>query len=123
MPSLATPTWQSVTQVLVWGGVLIAVIVVFFGGLWYYRKRLLGGQEDSSGAAWTLDDVQRMRQEGQLTEEEYRALRAALVAAYRGEKSGPGGPKGPISAQGPVSPGEEADKNGPDFDLRNGPTG
>jgi hypothetical protein len=84
---------------------------------------LLGGEDDGSGVAWTLDDLQRMRQEGQLTEEEYRALRAAMVAVYRGGKVASGSQECPEPVQGPVSVREEPDKSGPDFDLRKGPTG
>ena len=122
MPNLATATWQNMTQVLIWGGVLILAVVVFFTGLWYYRKLLLRDDPDVGGVAWTLDDLHRMRQEGQLTEEEYRALRATMVAAFQGKKADVGQSGGPGGGKDPGVAGEEPDKRGPDFDLRKGPT-
>ena len=123
MPSLATSTSQSVTQVLIWGGVLILAVVVLFGGLWYYRKRVLDTGEGDSGGMWTFDDLLRMRQGGQLTEEEYQSLRAALVAAYRGDKADSTGSGDPTPMPGAGLAGDRPDKNGPDFDLRKGPAG
>jgi len=103
---LANSMANSVTQVLIWGGVLILAVVFLFGGLWYYRRWWLRGDEPSGDTAWTLDDLRRLRAEGQITEEEYQALRAAMTAAFRGDKGQ-----------------SEADKVEPDFDLRNGPPG
>ncbi len=122
MAGLAASTSQNVTQVLVWGGVLILAVVVLFGGLWYYRKRVLRRDEPAGGEAWSFEDLRRMRQEGRITDAEYQALRAALAGAYRGDR------EKRFSAQGPMVvgrdlTGEESDKNAQDFDLREGPPG
>ena len=99
-------------------------VVVLFGGLWYYRKWLLRGgksESDSSGV-WTFDDLRRMKQEGKITEEEYQALRATLVAAYRGEAEPKKTEDTTYQTVWELSD-DQSDKNGPDFDLRNGPSG
>ena len=121
-PALGTATMDSVLQVLIWGGVLLLAVIVLFGVVWYYRRRWLTLGEPTRGTPWTLDDLRRMREAGQITEEEYRALRATLVAAFRGGQDDdsdvvwtPADGLGEIEGQ--------ADKNAPDFDLRKGPDG
>jgi len=119
-PALGASTTDSVIQVLIWGGVLLLAAIVLFGVVWYYRRRWLTRSELTGGTPWTLDDLRRMREAGHITEEEYRALRAALVAAFRGGQADATGrtpPGGPDEIQGP------ADKNAPDFDLRKGHEG
>ena len=119
-PVLGAPTTDSVMQILVWGGVLLLAVIVLFGVAWYYRRRWLIRSESAGRTPWTLDDLGRMREAGHITEEEYRALRATLVAAFRG------GQADPASRVPPDEPGEieaRADKIAPDFDLRKGPEG
>ncbi len=122
MAGLAASTSQNVTQVLVWGGVLMLAVIVLFGGLWYYRKRVLGRDEPTSGEAWSFEDLQRMRQEGRITDAEYRALRATLAGAFRGDRGKQVSVPGPLIAERELRS-EESDKNAPDFDLREGPPG
>ena len=121
-PALGASSTDSVIQVLIWGGVLLLAVIVLFGAVWYYRRRWLTRSELTGGTPWTLDDLRRMHEAGQITEEEYRALRATLVAAFRGGQDDdsdvvwtPADGLGEIEGQ--------ADKNAPDFDLRKGPDG
>ena len=120
-PALGASSTDSVIQVLIWGGVLLLAVIVLFGAVWYYRRRWLTRSELTGGTPWTLDDLRRMREAGDITEEEYRALRAALVAAYRGGQTEDDVVWTPADGLGEVQ--GPADKNAPDFDLRNGPEG
>lgn len=51
--------------------------------VWYYR-RWQQRPTTSSTATWSLDDLIRMREEGQLTESEFRQLRSTLINAFTG---------------------------------------
>jgi len=108
-------------QILIWGGLLLAAVIVLFGGVWYYRRRWLTRSEPTGGTAWTLDDLRRMREAGHITEEEYRALRAALVAAFRGGQTEDDVVWTPADGLDEVQ--GQADKNAPDFELRKGHEG
>ena len=120
-PALGASTTDSVIQVLIWGGVLLLAAIVLFGVVWYYRRRWLARGKSTGGTPWTLDDLRRMREAGDITEEEYRALRAALVAAFRGGQTEDDVVWTPADGLGEV-PGRP-DKNAPDFDLRKGHEG
>ena len=114
--ALASMSSDDVTQIILWCTVLILAIVVLFLGVWYYRRRWIETSAGSSDQTpWTLDDLRNMKEAGQLSEEEYQALRASMIAAFR-----PKGPKetSPGTGTGPTDPREK----GSDFDLRNGPS-
>jgi hypothetical protein len=63
-----------------------------------YRKRLMKGSQEAIGA-WTLDNLRDMRESGQLTDEEYQALRQRMIrramGAAGGVKAKPNPPAGP----------------------------
>src|SRR5689334_13391747 len=80
---LASITTQSATRAFVAGGLLIAAAIVLFLGLWYYRRRWMD-VDNFPEAAWTFEDLQKLREKGDLTEEEYQALRSALKNSFRG---------------------------------------
>lgn len=112
---LATVVSDGVVSILVWGGILILACVALFGGLWYYRQRFLRSEEPTQQTPWTFDDLARMKEAGNLSEEEYRALRAAMIAAFGGRKGPPAAGR-PASRPNPGAMGSEGD-----FELRKGP--
>ncbi len=60
---------------------IVAVLVLSWLGwalITRYRRNLLKYTDDGP-ATWTLDDLREMRQSGQITDEEYRALRQQLI--------------------------------------------
>lgn len=114
IPALAA-VGDNVIRIVIWCLVLIVAIVVLFVGVWYYRRRWFRMMDGSGTTAWTFDDLHRLREQGQISEEEYRALRASLVAAFKGEKSPTSGSTG-TSARGEVR------ESGDDFELRNPPS-
>jgi hypothetical protein len=63
-----------------------------------YRKRLMKGSKEAIGA-WTLDDLRDMKESGQLTDQEYQALRQRMIRKTMGEagrtRAKPNPPAGP----------------------------
>ncbi len=112
---LAGMVSDNVVSILVWSGVLLLACVALFAGLWYYRRRFLGGDEPAQQTPWTFDDLRRMKEAGSLSDEEYRALRAAMIAAFSGGK----GPSSP--PQRPPGPSGRSQGAEGDFELRKGP--
>ncbi len=84
--TLAASIQELTTQVVIWGGLLIGAATLLFGGVWYYRRRWLESDDRTGDEPWTLDDLHRMKQAGQISDEEYRVLRESIVAAFRGDK-------------------------------------
>jgi hypothetical protein len=81
-------------KIIVAGLLLILAFCVLGVAIWYYRRWWMG-QEETSGIAWTFDDLRRLRDDGDLTDEEYERMRAALIRRYAGgDVSGGGAPSG-----------------------------
>jgi hypothetical protein len=73
--------------------VLIAMIVLLGTVVLLYRRSVLRGSEVSGGRdAWDLDDLHRLKSEGEITEAEYQAMRATIIRSFTGQRTGdPGG--------------------------------
>lgn len=101
---------QPLIPLLVWLGILIVVAVVGGALLMVYRRRLFA--PDSSSQAGLLDDLRAMRDQGQISPEEYDAARKRMAARVAGV------PVPPIAA-----PRLEADIRTaePGFDLTGAP--
>ncbi len=71
---------KDLTTVILIGAVIVLVMIA---GVMLYlvRERLLGGDaEDSPGPGGILESMRGMRDRGEISEEEYRAAQAAIVA-------------------------------------------
>ena len=71
-------------DIFIWGGISIVLMV----GLWIVwvalRKWYFGAaQFGSSDGLWTLEDLRRMRDSGELSEDEYETLRRQAIAVYQ----------------------------------------
>lgn len=119
MSLLAVQMGDRIGQIIFWCLVLLGLLFVLCVGLWYYRRRVLG-PVDKLEQAWTFQDIRDMRDRGELTEEEYQAIRQTMIGAYRDQQSdsppakslgGFGQHRGALSQQ-------ELDDN---FDLEKGP--
>src|SRR5687767_12579557 len=110
---LASLTAANASRIIVASILLGLAVIVLSVGLWYYRKRLMEPTV-SSGEPWTFEDLRRLRDSGNLTEEEYEALRSALKNAYRGDLSNK---KSTTTTGIPTG----SDDRGPDFDLKKTP--
>lgn len=96
----------SLTRVMVWLGVLIVVTIV--GGLvaMAVRRRLLGPDSRTDPRVGMLDELQRMRDRGEMTEDEYERTRRAIAERAAGKRSErpPGTQSGPGGS--PPDPGD-----------------
>ena len=65
-------------------GAAIALVVIVVAG-WFavVRTRWWMRDDSATDAAFTLEDLRRLRREGQLTEEEYETARTAMIGAVR----------------------------------------
>lgn len=110
---LAVSLHELTIQILAWGSLLLGAVVILFGGVWYYRHRWLRSDDRGSGEPWTLDDLARMKQAGQISDEEYRVLRESIVAAFRGEHGSQGrsGRRNSADSPPPSREGEEPPGN------------
>lgn len=84
MDVLASMMQQRARDIMVACGLLIGALIVLGVFVWYYRRRWLVGV-DTSPLPWTFEDLRRLRDQGELSEEEYQRLRAAMIGAATGE--------------------------------------
>jgi hypothetical protein len=70
------------------GGALLVLLVIVVVG-WFAIARIRSWMRENaeSEAPFTLDDLRRLRREGQLTEEEYETARQAMIGEVRGKSS------------------------------------
>ncbi|GJM25049.1 MAG: hypothetical protein DHS20C16_14640 [Phycisphaerae bacterium] len=75
------------SRIALWGGVTILSIVAFVVVVFIMRRRL-HGQDDSQSSIFDLEDLQKMRDRGDIDEAEYKALRTQAIAAMMVESDG-----------------------------------
>lgn len=111
--SLAVQVADYATQIIIACAMLMGAFLVLCLSIWYYRRRYFAS-ENSHQPGWTFEDLRRMRERGELSEDEYQALRASLLGAY-GARS----PKPDSSGTGKNA--EQLEEQGLDFDLEKSP--
>lgn len=80
MPSLLAQSGSG--SVLGWSLLLVILLMVMFFGMAMLRKWIKKDDgEEASKAGFTLGDLRRMRDEGQMTEEEFERARTQMIAA------------------------------------------
>ncbi len=79
IPAAINP--EATRQIVLASLLLIGAIIALFWAVGYYRKRFLLDDQPSGPQAWSLEDIRGMRDRGELTEEEYTALRASLIGS------------------------------------------
>lgn len=67
--------------ILVTGLVLIGAIVALGAGIWVVRRWLFSPVKSSDDDDWSLQHLREMRQEGQITDEEFETLKEKMIAA------------------------------------------
>ncbi len=73
------------SELMHWAMWLIVAMVVFWGIAAYVRRRTLDPTEmGGMSLSFGLDDLRRMREEGQISEAEYERCRAKIIAKARG---------------------------------------
>jgi len=85
---IASVRQDAVWTFIVCGGGLFVGLLLAVGAWLMIRRWCRGGGLDDGGAdLWSLDDLERMRDRGDLTEEEYRLLRARVIDAFSSDGS------------------------------------
>jgi hypothetical protein len=93
-----------------------ALIVFYIVATVYYRRFRESSSSSDDQTPWTLDDLRKLRDQGDLTPEEYQKLRAAIIGAFQRESG--------TSNTGAETPDKrETPENKSDFDLKTGPQG
>lgn len=83
-------TNQDLTQLLVWGVILIGCLLALVWILKRLRKRLISPDEGQE--VFSIQQLEALRESGQLTDEEFRRLRrVALSLSTDGQKGSAGG--------------------------------
>jgi hypothetical protein len=77
-PTPARSTQPGTGSVMVWVGVLILAAMVG-GGIWVWLRRQLLAPESAGRPATIMEDLRRMRDEGQITQEEYDSIRRNMA--------------------------------------------
>ncbi len=81
--SMPAPS-SSTADLFLWGGVLIVLLFALWLVWIWFRKWFFGtSQDEFSFELWTLADLQRMREQGDITEDEYETLHGQAVAGYQ----------------------------------------
>lgn len=78
----------AMAKVLVWCAVLLAAALALGAAFFYLRRRLLSSdEEDGDGLSFgfTLADLRRMRDQGQLNEEEFEYAKRKMAARARAQ--------------------------------------
>ena len=79
---------KNLIGIFFWGGVLIAVVIVGWLVIRAIRRRISNPPTEMMGFGFSLKQIEAMYKNGELTEEEYKALkrRKAEQAARTAEK-------------------------------------
>lgn len=73
-----------------WAGIvwacllLLSALIILYVGVSVFRRYWLKAP-DTSSEPWTLDDLRKMRDQGQLTQAEFESLRAAMIGSLTGD--------------------------------------
>jgi hypothetical protein len=90
-PAPAPPPPKASTGDIVLAVVVLIAIAMVGGFVWMWLRRRLFQPESPAGPATLMEDLRRMRDEGQITQEEYDTIRRNMAA--RLAKSGFGDTK------------------------------
>ena len=65
---------SQVVQILVAGGVLLVMLLVA-GAVWKWLRRRLSEPIEPIGSGFTIDELERLRRQGTISDEEFQRLR------------------------------------------------
>jgi hypothetical protein len=88
---------EATTSAMTWVAVMIVGVIALFGVWMWLRKTLLAPKADSEPGS-IMEDLRRMRDQGQMTQEEYDNVRKNM--AQRLAKGGFGEEKKPAAGPG-----------------------
>ncbi len=75
---------SNTADLFIWGGVLIVLLVALWLACIWLRRWYFGTSEDGfPSGLWTLADLRRMREQGEITEDEYETLHGQVIASHQ----------------------------------------
>ena len=79
---------EAIWILIVCSAVLVVGLLVA-ASVWVAVRRWIRApsQDDEAADLWSLDDLQRLRDQGDMTEEEFQRLRARVIDAFSGGSS------------------------------------
>jgi hypothetical protein len=81
---------DAVGELLLWSAVGLAAFVALALLAWWVRRRTIGKQRGGTADVLNLETLQRMRSTGTISEQEYKALRAAAIRSLETDAGGSG---------------------------------
>jgi len=100
--------------------IFIGLVLAFVAAILLYRGYWLNPDRSTDGTPWTFDDLRKLREKGEITNEEYETLRATLIGSFRND-----GVASPLPGPEPewdwvAEGGQNGDSDGnqQDFDLK-----
>jgi uncharacterized membrane protein len=78
---------QTGSRLFFWSLLLMALVLGLFVVVWWVRRRTLN-RDRTSGAVFTLSDLRRMRESGQINTEQYEKLKENVIGAAKREIPG-----------------------------------
>ncbi len=66
-----------------WFGILLAVLMLGLAGIGVLRRRLREDDDQSGSIGFSLDQLETLRQTGELTEQEYQIARNKFLSSHR----------------------------------------
>lgn len=91
-------------DILPWLGLLV-VIILLGGGLALYLRRRFATVREAGTAGFTLEDLRRMRDTGEMSEEEFTTAKSRMLEAMNPTKSPTNRPDSGSPAVGSGTPG------------------
>lgn len=114
--SVLAQSRQAPIELWITCAVLIGLIVLLGAFVLLYRRKILMDPETPGASeVWSLDDLARLRSQGEITEAEYQAMRATIIRSFTGEERTevdgrfPEIPRGSKAVRQPTDDGEEWD--------------
>ena len=75
---IAGPGREGLTDTVLWSVILLAAVFTFVAVIYILRRTLLN-KSDRSNTGFAIDQIDRLRDEGTLTDEEYRRARRVAL--------------------------------------------
>jgi cytochrome c-type biogenesis protein CcmH/NrfG len=94
------------TPILIGAGVLIVIVIIGAIAVLWARRRMRGDDADIADvpvAGFTLGDLKRLHQAGQISNEEFEKARATVVAATKRAAERMAVPKTPAPRKPPLA--------------------
>lgn len=88
--STVTPR-STTSEALVWVGVLLLVTILGGLAILWYRRRVLAREEASAQDAGAMESLRKMRDSGRMTQEEFDAVRRAMIAKIKSRRGSEAG--------------------------------